>query len=64
MTMNLFADAGGPLLYLVVFGGMAIAGVTVFAGLVLGGLWIARRLRGEPPAAASDPPEGEAPPSP
>jgi hypothetical protein len=60
MISTLLGDVS-PLLDLGVLGGLAVAGLTIFAGLVFGGLWIARRLLGKPPASGGDR-EGEAPP--
>lgn len=60
MEFTLLGDVS-PLLDLGVLSGLAVAGLTIFAGLILGGLWIARRLQGKPPASGSDR-EGESHP--
>ena len=42
--MSLFLDAGGPFI-LVFYGGAIVGAVLGVAGLVMGGLWLARRAR-------------------
>jgi hypothetical protein len=61
MKFTLLADAGNPLIYMAAFGGMVLAGLALFAGFIIGGVWLARRLQGKPPAG-SDRVEGETPP--
>ena len=41
-------DAGGPFV-LVFFGGVIVAGVLCAVGVVMGGMWLIRRTRGNVP---------------